>query len=329
MKKGLAVLLILILVASCLAGCGRTKTKSTTPTKQKVTVMLDWFPNTNHTGLYVARDKGYFAEEGLDVEIVQPGEGGNPQLIAAGKGDFAVSYQEEVTVARSQDIPVVAIAAVIQHNTSGFASPADRNIKTPKDFEGKTYGGWGSPSEAAMLKVLMSKYGADVNKVNIVNMGDSDFFAAIQKNIDFCWIFNGWTGIQAKEKGITLNYISLRDEDKVFDFYTPVLITSEKMITQNPDLVKKFMRATSKGYQFAIDHPDEASQVLLKNAPELDKTLVTKSQSYLAGEYKADANRWGEMRTDVWKQYADFMYNNKLIDKNIDPAQSFTNKFLP
>lgn len=328
MKRNLAVALILILIAGCMAGCGGTETNHKA-TGQKVTVMLDWFPNTNHTGLYVAKDKGYFAEEGLDVDIVQPSEGGNPQLIAAGKGDFAVSYQEEVTVARSQDVPVVAIAAVIQHNTSGFASPADRNIKTPKDFEGKTYGGWGSPSETAMLKVLMAKYGADVNKVNIVNIGSSDFFAAIQKNIDFSWIFSGWTGVEAKEKGINLNYISLRNEDKAFDFYTPVLIASEKMIADNPDLVQKFMRAVSKGYQFAIDNPDEASQILIKNVPELDKNLVAQSQAYLAGEYKSDANRWGEMKTEVWKEYADFMFANQLIDKNIDPVKSYTNKFLP
>jgi ABC-type nitrate/sulfonate/bicarbonate transport system substrate-binding protein len=329
MKRKLAVGLIIILVVSLLAGCSNEKTKSTAPAQQKVTVMLDWFPNTNHTGLYVAKDKGYFEQEGLDVEIVQPGEGGNPQLVASGKAEFAVSYQEEVTVARSQDVPVVAIAAVIQHNTSGFASPADRNIKTPKDFEGKTYGGWGSPSETAMLKVLMSKYGADVNKVTVVNIGSSDFFAAVQKDVDFSWIFQGWTGIQAQEKGMKLNYINLRDEDKAFDFYTPVLITSEKMVADNPELVSKFTRAVSKGYQFAIDHPDQAAGILLKNAPELDQKLVNESQKYLAGQYKADASRWGEMKTEVWKQYADFMFNNQLIDKNIVPEQSFTNKFLP
>jgi len=143
---------------------------------QKVTVLLDWFPNTNHTGLYIARDQGYYKAEGLEVEIIQPAEGGTAQLISAGQGDFGVSYQEEVNIARSQNIPVVALAAVIQHNTSGFASPADRNIKTPKDFEGKTYGGWGSPAETAVMKAVMDKYQGDIGKVNMLNIGDADVF---------------------------------------------------------------------------------------------------------------------------------------------------------
>ena len=89
---------------------------------EKITVMLDWVPNTNHTGLYVAKDKGYFKEQGLEVEIIQPSEGGTSQLVATGKAQFGVSYQEDVTMARANGIPVVSIAAVIQHNTSGFAS---------------------------------------------------------------------------------------------------------------------------------------------------------------------------------------------------------------
>src|SRR5665647_3025311 len=125
MKKAIVLALIMSMLAIGLAGCStKTSEKNTVPL-QKITVVLDWFPNTNHSGLYVAKDQGYYAEEGLDVNIIQPSEGGNPQLIAAGKGDFAISYQEEVTIARSQDIPVVAIAAVIQHNTSGFASPVN------------------------------------------------------------------------------------------------------------------------------------------------------------------------------------------------------------
>ncbi|MEN6461545.1 MAG: ABC transporter substrate-binding protein [Syntrophomonas sp.] len=331
MKKSVVFMLILSLLAVSLVGCQSTEkaknTKKTAP-KQKVTIMLDWFPNTNHTGLYVAKDKGYFAEEGLDVEIVQPAEGGNPQLVASGKSDFAVSYQEEVTVARSQNIPVVAIAAVIQHNTSGFASPVGKNIKTPKDFEGKTYGGWGSPSETAMIQALMKKYGADFNKVNIVNIGSADFFSSVEKNIDFSWIFQGWTGIEAETKGMKLNFISLRDEDKALDYYTPVIITSEKNIADNPELVKKFMRATSKCYQFAIKNPDQAAQILIKNVPEINKTLVQKSQKYMADQYQADAKRWGEMKPEVWQNYTEFMINYKLLEKNIDVNKAFTNDFL-
>lgn len=329
MKKFMVLVVLLGLMASGILGCAdKTSEKPQTP-PQKVSVMLDWFPNTNHTGLYAARDLGYFAEEGLDVTIVQPSEGSNPQLIAADKADFAVSYQEEVTMARAQEIPIVAVAAVIQHNTSGFASPATKNIKTPKDFEGKTYGGWGSPAETAVLKALMAKHNADFSKIKMVNIGSADFFASMEKGIDFAWIYQAWTGIEAQTKGISLNFIGLRDEDPVFDYYTPVIIASEAKIAQNPELVKKFMRATAKGYAYAIKNPDQAAAILMKSVPELNQGLVFASQKYLAQEYQADAPRWGEMKPEVWRNYADFMFANQLIDQNIDTGKAFTNQFLP
>ena len=115
---------------------------------KRLKLFLDWTPNTNHTGIYVAKEKGYFKDLGLDVEIIQPSEGSSLQLVAAGKGDFAITYQEDLTYARTSDspMPVKAIATIIQHNTSGFASPKEKNIKTVKDFEGKVYGGFGGPS---------------------------------------------------------------------------------------------------------------------------------------------------------------------------------------
>ena len=203
---------------------------------REITVILDWVPNTNHTGIYVARDQGYFREAGLNVEIIQPSEGGSADLIAAGKGDFGISYQEQVTYARTADdpLPVVAVAAIIQHNTSGFASPADRNIKTPADFEGKKYGGWGSPMEEAMLKGLMEKYGADFSTLEIVNIGASDFFTSVERDVDFAWIFYGWDGIRAELTGFDLDFMLLQDVDPVLDFYTPIIIASEDTIADEP-----------------------------------------------------------------------------------------------
>jgi len=326
-QRGIIFLLMLILII-VITGCSDGNSPQQKDNR-KITVLLDWVPNTNHTGLYVAQDKGYYAEEGLNVEIVQPAEGGTAQLIAAGQGDFGISYQEEVTIARSQDIPVVALAAIIQHNTSGFASPVDRNITTPADFENNTYGGWGSPAEIAVLKALMDKYNADLDKVNMLNIGSADFFTSIEKDIDFAWIYYGWTGIEAELRNIDLNFIKLRDEHEALDFYTPVLIASEAKIEADPELVRKFIKATARGYQFAIDNPEEAANILLSKVPELDKDLVLASQEYLAQEYQADTWRWGEMKSEVWEKYTDFMFNNQLIDKKIDISKAFTNKYLP
>ncbi|MCF6094242.1 ABC transporter substrate-binding protein [Microaerobacter geothermalis] len=323
-----------------LTGCaqknegGQNQEKATEETAkqelQKVTVMLDWFPNTNHSGLYVAKDKGFYEEQGLDVEIVQPGEGSTAdQLVAAGKADFGISYQEGVTQARANDIPLVSIAAIIQHNTSAFASLKEAQITSPKDFEGKRYGGWGSPVEEAVLKAVMEKAGADFSKLENVTLGATDFFTSIGRDADFEWIYYGWDGVEAERRGIDLNFIMLKDLDPALDYYTPVIVTNEQHVAEQKDLVKKFMAATAKGYDFAIQNPSEAADILLKNAPELNADLVKASQGWLSEKYQDDAEQWGIQKTQVWERYAQWMYDRQLIPKMIEADKSFTNEFLP
>lgn len=311
---------VLVLISS---GCQRSSTK--------VKVLLDWVPNTNHTGFYIARDLGYYESEGIQVEILQPSEGGSADLVASGQAEFGVSYQEEVTYARTakNPLPIKAIAAIIQHNTSGFASPKDKNITSPKDFEGKKYGGWNSPMEEAVLKGLMQKSGADFSKLKMVNVGQADFFAVTRKDVDFAWIYYGWDGVAAEVKNFPINFIKLQDVVPELDFYTPVIITNEKIINSNPELIRKFLKATKKGYEYCIENPDKAAQILVKAVPELDKELVAASQRYLAKEYISDAKRWGEMKEEIWDTFAKWMYDNKLLERELDAKQAFTNEFLP
>ncbi|KRG16185.1 ABC transporter substrate-binding protein [Lederbergia galactosidilytica] len=326
MKKWLGIVLVVVLL---LAGCsGATEEKGETGLK-KVSIVLDWTPNTNHTGLYVARDKGYFKEEGLDVEIILPGEAGADQLVASGKSEFGISAQESLTEARAQEIPIVSIGAIIQHNTSGLASPAGKNIQQPRDFEGKTYGGWGAPVEQAVLTSLMEADEGDFDKVDVINMGDTDFFTAVQRDIDFAWIYYAWTGVEAELRGEDLNMIYLTDYSDKLDYYTPVISTSEKMIEENSDTVKAFMKAVSKGYQLAMDNPKEAAEVLIKAEPDLDEELVRKSQEWLASRYQDDAARWGEQKQEIWQNYMDWMLEKEVLEKEIDVEQAFTNEFLP
>jgi ABC-type nitrate/sulfonate/bicarbonate transport system substrate-binding protein len=327
----LAILNSALYLASCRINPAGNSADVGNKKLKKITVVLDWVPNTNHTGIYVARDKGYYKDEGFEVEIIQPTEGGAADLIAAGKGEFGISYEEQVTYARLAVplLPVKAIAAIIAHNTSGFASPVEKNIKTPKDFEGKKYGGWGSPMEEAMIRALMEKYGADYSKVQIVNIGASDFITSVQKDVDFSWIFYGWDVIASEIKGFKINFLKLQDLDKNLDFYTPVIITSEQIIKDEPDMVKKFLNATSKGYNYAISNPEEAALILIKNAPELDKKIVTASQEYLAGQYQADSPKWGVMNEEIWKNFSKWMLDNNLIKQSFDYKNAYTNEFLP
>ncbi|WP_028972956.1 ABC transporter substrate-binding protein [Spirochaeta cellobiosiphila] len=295
----------------------------------KVTTVLDWTVNTNQTGLYVAKEKGYFKEEGLDVDIQFPPEMGADAVIASGQADYGVSYQENITFARASQIPIVAIAAVIQHNTSGFAARSTTGISRPKHFEGKRYGGWGSPVEEATLKALMDKDNGDYSKVENISLGTMDFFSATEKSIDFSWIFEGWDGIASQVKGIDINYIPLVQYDKALDYYTPVLATSENKIKNNPDQVKAFLKAVSKGYEFSIKNPQEAANILLKYAPELDRELVIESQKYLADKYQAEASQWGHMKLSVWTNYKNWLLDRNLLSKDIDESQAFTNEYLP
>ncbi|TLS49435.1 ABC transporter substrate-binding protein [Paenibacillus antri] len=296
---------------------------------RKVTLVLDWTPNTNHTGLYVADAEGYYEEEGLDVDIIQPGDAGGDAVVASGEVEFGISVQENVTLARTQGFPLVSIAAVIQHNTSGFAAPASVGLKSPKDFEGKTYGGWGSPIESAMIESLMQEAGADFSKVEMLSAGNSDFFTMKENGIDFAWIFYGWTGIESELRGEPIDIVYLTDYSKKLDYYTPVVITNEKLIADDPELVEKFVRATSKGYTYAAEHPEESAKALLAAVPELNEELVVASQKWLSEKYIDDAPRWGEQKLEVWENYAAWMTEHGVMEGEFDAAKAFTNDFIP
>ncbi|MGL4521550.1 MAG: ABC transporter substrate-binding protein, partial [Bacilli bacterium] len=277
-----------------------------------------------------AKEKGYFKEVGLDVEIVTPGEGpGVEALVANGTVDFGVSYQENVTMSREQDIPVVSIAAIIQHNTSSLARVNGANIKSAKDLEGKTYGGWGSASEIATLQAIMKEAGADYDKLEVATLGQLDFFQAIGKEADLMWIYDGWTGVEAKLKGIEINKLAIKDLEPRLDYYTPVLITSEKYIAEKSEIVKSFMTATAKGYELAIENPKEAAKMLIKNVDDANEKLIIESQKYLADKYKEDAPQWGYQESTVWSNYAAFLTEYKLLKKPFQAEKAFTNDFLP
>jgi ABC-type nitrate/sulfonate/bicarbonate transport system substrate-binding protein len=327
-SRSRAVTLLIVLMSA--VGCQAMEPTATAPPKH-VVAMLDWFPNTNHTGLYVALEKGWYSDQGLEVELIQPAEGSTlVQVVAAGQADFGISHQEEVSYARAEDVPILSIAAIIQHNTSGFASPQDRNITRPKDFEGKRYGSWGSPSERAVLDLLMSCDGGDVDEVEFIDIGWADYFTVIQRDVDFAWIFYGWTGVEGELRGTPLDVVMLNDwSDCVPDYYTPVIITSEQAVAEEPDLVRSFLAATARGYEFAISNPAEAAEILLKHAPESNADLVRRSQEWLSPRYQADAPRWGEQKLEIWQGYADWMADRELLPRHIDAEQAFTNEFLP
>ncbi len=319
---------LIIVLALALAGCAG---QSEIPTLQDVTLMLDWVPNTNHTGIYVAQANGYFKEAGLNVTIIEPGEVYAEHAVAAEAADFGVSFQEQVTLARADDVPIVSIAAIIQHNSSGFASRAELGAQSPRDWEGLRYGSFGSPFEPPTLQVLMNCDGGEFDALEIVDTGFSDPLALLDEAVtDLAWIFYGWQGIQAKYEGIDLQIVMMEDWfDCIPDYYTPVFIASEKTIQERPQAVSAFLEAIERGYRFAIDNHDQAADILLDAVPELNEDIVHRSQSWLSPRYQADASRWGEQDLQVWQAYSEWMVENGILSESIHAEDAFTNKFLP
>ncbi|MCL4516382.1 MAG: ABC transporter substrate-binding protein [Firmicutes bacterium] len=336
-RSGVRVALAMVVAFGLLMGAGQapaaaaTSTAATTAVLTPVTVLLDWAPNTNHTGLYVAQEKGFFRDQGLDVKIVQPGEGASAEsLVAAGKVDFAVSFVEWLVNARLSGIPAVSVAAILQHNTSAFASVKSKKITRPRDFEGKKYGGEGLPMERAILAGLMKADGGDVSRLKFVSVGVSDLLTLLQRDIDVAWIYYGWEGIEAQLRGIPLNTVMLSDWDRaVPDVPSPILITGERTVREKPDLVRRFLTATARGYEFTVAHPDEAADLLVKSVPEMDPKLAQASQRWLSPRYKEGAKKWGEQKSAVWQRFADWLYENKLANRKLDTGTAFTNEFLP
>ena len=295
-----------------------------------VRIALDWTPNTNHTGIFAAIDLGYFADEGLEVEVLEPSPVVSLQLVASGRADFAVSSQEYVTMARAEDVPIVSIAALFPHNTSGFAALSSAGIASPVNFAGRRYGGWGSPLEAVMVATVMEDVGADPSQVEFVNMGTLDFATASQAGLaDFFWIYYGWEGVHAELLGLDFAYLPLVDLDAVLDYYTPVIVAHETMIGEAPETIRRFCRALARGYVYAANFPDAAAEILLRLAEGLDPDLVLASQRWLAGQSEKTLGLWGRQEAEVWRRFAEWSFAHALMRRAIDPDAAFTNAFLP
>jgi len=319
--------IVLALLALILAGC-RPGAKKVAEAEQ-VRIVLDWTPNTNHTGIYVALEKGWFAEEGLAVEVLLPPEDGALLLLASGKAEFAVDFQESLGPAiANSSLPLTATAAIISHNTSGLMSLKAANIKSPRDLEGKRFASWETPLVTAVIQNIVEGDGGNFNEVKMISNMATDAFSALETDVDSIWIYYGWDGVAAEIRNIDFDYLDLGAINPELDFYTPVIVINNTWAAANPDTAKRFMKALSRGYTFAIENPAAAAEILLKYAPELDSELVKRSQAWLAARYQGDAPRWGEIDPTRWSAFYRWMYSHELLDRELD-KEGFTNEYLP
>lgn len=321
----IGALLLALLLCLSLPACGKKESGL-----EKITFVLDWTPNTNHTGLYVAQDMGYYADEGLEVEIIQPPENGALSMVASGKAQFCVSFQEEIAPALTADqpLPVTAVAALLQHNTSGIISLKSTGIASPKDLEGKRYATWDSPLENSVMKNVVEMDGGDYSKVEKIPSTVTDVMTALQTDIDAVWVYYGWDGIAAKIAGLDVNFMAFRDLNPVFDFYTPLIAAGNNFLQQHPETAKKFLRATAKGYAYAMQYPNEAADLLVEYAPEITWELAARSQQYIGEQYQAQAAYWGEIDAGRWDAFYSWMNEAKLLPRAMQPGEGFTNEYL-
>lgn len=299
---------------------------------EKITFVLDWTPNTNHTGLYVAQDKGYFKDAGFEVTLVQPGEGGSDLMVSTGQGQFGVSFQDYMVHGLIGETPlnVTSVAAILQHNTSGIISRKGEGMDRPRGMEGRTYATWDMPVEKAMIKEVVEKDGGDFSKIVLQPNNVTDEVAALKsKSVDAIWVFYGWGGIATEVAGLDTDYFAFADISPVLDYYTPVIIANKDYLKNSPDRARAFLKAVKQGYEFAIAHPEEAAKILVKAAPELDETLAIKSQEYLSPKYKAEVDRWGYIDPERWDNFFAWLYEKKLIDVELEKGAGFTNDYLP
>ena len=332
MKKITAVTLVLALVL--LAGCAA---KPDTPAtgNTKITVCLDWTPNTNHTGLYVAAAKGYYEEAGLDVTIVQPPEDGATALVAAGQAQFGITAQDTLAAALALDepLPVTAVAALLQHNTSGLISRAGEGLDTPAGLEDKTYATWNSPIELAMIRYLMEADGADFNKLKLIPNNITDEPGALAANqTDAIWVFYGWGAITAQLRDFDYDFMYFKDYGDVMDYYTPVLIANNDFLNNDPETAKAFLAATAKGYEFAIENPEEAAQILIDGdttgSLAGSEELVMASQKWMCDQYKAEVEKWGYIDPTRWDAFYKWLTDNGLCANPLEPGTGFSNDYL-
>jgi len=327
---------VLMLSVFALTACSTNKSEDNKEPakeapKEKIRIVLDWTPNTNHTGLFVAAAKGFFAEQGLEVEIMQPPEGGAETLVGAGDAEFGISFQDSLApnFASENQVPVTAVAALIQHNTSGIISLKEKGIDTPAKMAGHSYATWDMPVEKAIIKKIVEEDGGKFEDIKMIPSTVTDVVTALQTDVDAVWVFYAWDGIATKVKGIETNYLNFADYGTELDFYSPVLVANNDFLKNNPETVKKALAAIKKGYEYSIENPEDAAQALLEAAPELDASLVKESQKWLSDQYIADAKQWGYIDQTRWDGFYGWLFQNKLIEREIPKGTGFTNEFLP
>jgi putative hydroxymethylpyrimidine transport system substrate-binding protein len=333
MKKKLGLAGAIVALALALAACGEKKEPVTAASGrgQSLSLMLDWFPNADHVGIYEALANGDFERAGLDVHVRVPSDPSSPlKLLAAGKVDVAVTYEPELLLARDQNLRVASIAALVQEPLTSIVSLGSKHIKTPSDLRGKTVGDAGIPYQHAYLTTILSRAGVPARSVKEVNVGSNLLPAMLSKRVDATLgAYWNYEAIQLQQMGkhpnvIRMNQVGVPTYDEL------VLAVRTSTLSQHQDEIRRFVQALARGYQAVRSDPKAAVHNLVSQNSGLDPKLQLASvKATLPAFFPAKAGEpWGWQDQSQWNAYGEWMLTHHLISNPAAVANASTNQAL-
>src|SRR5690625_794778 len=329
-----SIIMVFIILSACGNGNENEKEvveegKSTDETN-KVSIMLDWYPNAVHSYLYVAEEKGYFAEEGLDVEFQFPANPTDPLTLAAsGNVTMGLYYQPDVIMAKAnEDIPVKAVAAVVREPLNHVVYRSDDPLGSPKELEGKQVGYPGIPINEAIVKTIVNHDGGDYDKVEMINVEFELGSSLISEQVDaVSGMYVNHEVPVLRSKGYEIDFFNPVDYG-VPSYYEIVAVTSEDTWENKQTDIEAFWKAARKGFDFMVENPEDALQIILDNQDEanfpLDKEVEMESMSILLPKMKSESG-FGTQKTSSWEDTADWLKKNELIDDIPDMNELIVN----
>jgi ABC-type nitrate/sulfonate/bicarbonate transport system substrate-binding protein len=299
-----------------------------------ITIALDWTPNTNHTGLFVARELGYYAAQELDVTLLSPATDNYAttpaKKLELGLVDFAVAPFESVISLRTKARPVaaVAVAALLQRDISSIATLATSAITRPKDLDGRTYASYRARYEDAIVKQLIINDGGtgDLTLTYPEKLGIWN--TLLTGEADATWIFDNWEGIEAQNSQLKLTKFALTDYGIPYA-YSPVLLSTQEKIDQHATAYRAFLQATKQGYEFAAAHPQQAARMLAGHVPtrEAQAINIVQSQEFVSPFYGVGAS-WGLLEASRVASFLHWLVDHQLEDASILTLDLYTNDLL-
>lgn len=298
-----------------------------------LTLALDWTPNINHIGFFIARRNGFYRDIGLDVSILDPADDDYfvtpAKKVESGQADTALCPTESIISYRTKPEPfdLTGIAAVFQEDLSAVAVRADGGIETPRDLDGRSYASYRARYEDEIVRQLIRSDGGKggIEVVYPEKLGIWE--TLISGRYDSSWIFTNWEGVEAESRGAALNLFRMRDYGIPYS-YSPVIAASKKSITHDRQVYIDFLIASKQGYMYARKHPEEAVSLLEPFIPEKDAHIDLKRALALSAEAFGDDKSWGRMDEHVVDRFLEWLKAGGLEPEAPASSELITNELI-